>query len=57
LGAREAGVARSHAYLVARQREEAEGRLQQAAPMPRPVKDPRSRQGISMARRRPRRVK
>jgi hypothetical protein len=54
--AREAGVARSHAYLLARQREEAKRRLEKAAPMPRRVKDPRSRAGISMARRRPRRV-
>lgn len=32
-------------------------RLQKAPPMPRPVKDPRSRKGISMARRRPRHLK
>lgn len=52
--ARETGVARSRAYLLARQREEASKRLAEAAPMPRPVKDPRSRLGISMAWRRPR---
>jgi hypothetical protein len=55
IDAREAGVARGHACLLARQREETRRRLQNAAPMPRPVKDPRSRKGISMARRRPRR--
>ncbi len=55
--AREAGVARSKAYLKARQQEEAALRLQKAAPRPRPVKDPRSRKGISMARRRPRRLR
>ena len=53
--AREAGVAHSDALLMARQREEAGRRLQKAPPMPRQVKDPRSRKGISMARRRPRR--
>ena len=47
---RKAGVAHSHAYLLARQREEATRRLQKAAPMPRRVKDPLSRKGISMAR-------
>ena len=52
IDAREVGVARSRAYLLARQREEAKGRLEESAPMPRPVKDPRSRLGISMARRR-----
>jgi hypothetical protein len=55
--AREAGVARSHGYLLARQREEATRRLQKAVPMPRPVKDPRSRKGISMARRQARHAK
>ena len=54
-GAREAGVACSRAYLFARQRQEAKRRLQEAPPMPRCVKDPRSRKGISMARRRARR--
>jgi len=54
--ARKAGVARSRAYLMARQREEAARRLQAAAPLPARVKDPLSRKGISMARRRPRRV-
>lgn len=53
--ARRAGVAESDARLKARQREEARRRLRNSAPMPRPVKDPRSRKGISMARRRPRR--
>ena len=53
--AREAGVARSRAYQLTRQREEARRRLQEAPPMPRCVKDPRSRKGISMARRRARR--
>jgi hypothetical protein len=55
--ARAAGVARSHAEQLARQRQGARERLRQARPMPRPVKDPRSRKGISMARRRRRRVK
>ena len=55
--AREAGVAHSHAQQLARQCEEARRRLQEAPPMPRQVKDPLSRKGISMARRRPRRVK
>ena len=54
---REAGVAHLRAYLLARQREEAARRLEKAAPMPRQVKDPLSRKGISMARRRPRSVK
>lgn len=53
--ARRTGVAQSGARLKARQREEARKRLRNTAPMPRPVKDPRSRKGISMARRRPRR--
>lgn len=57
IDAREAGVARSHAYLLAHQREGATRRLREAAPMPRLVRDPLSRKGISMARRRPRRVK
>ena len=55
--AREAGVAHLRAYLLERQREEAARRLAKAAPPPRPVKNPLSRKGISMARRRPRRVK
>ncbi len=55
--ARRAGVARSRAYLKARQREEAKRRLQKAGAMPRPVRHPRSRKGISMARRRPRRMR
>jgi hypothetical protein len=53
--ARRAGLAECGARLLARQREEARRRLQEAGPMPRRVKDPRSRRGISMARRRPRR--
>jgi hypothetical protein len=55
--AREAGVAHYHAYRLARQCEEATRRLRDAPPMPRQVKDPLSRKGISMARRRPRRVR
>ena len=57
MDAREAGVAHSDAYHRARQREEASRRLRKAPPMPRQVKDPLSRKGISMARRRSRRVK
>jgi hypothetical protein len=48
--ARVSGVELTHARQLARQREEARGRLEKAAPLPRPVKDPRSRKGISMAR-------
>lgn len=55
IDARKKGVARARAYLLARQREEARKRLRKAGPMPRPVKDPKSRKGISMARRRSRR--
>lgn len=55
--ARKAGVAHSHAVQLARQREEARRRLRNAPPLPRQVKDPRDRKGISMARRRPRRDK
>jgi hypothetical protein len=55
IDARRAGVAESDARLLARQRAEARRRLREAGPMPRRVKDPRSRKGISMARRRPRR--
>ena len=55
--AREAGVARYRAQMAARQQGQAVARLEKAGPMPRPVKDPLSRKGISMARRRPRRVK
>jgi hypothetical protein len=55
--AREAGVARRRAYLLARQRQEARERLQETPPLPHLVKDPLSRKGISMARRRPRRLK
>lgn len=54
--AREAGVAYGHALQRARQCEEAKRRLRKAPPMPRQVKDPLSRKGISMARRRPRRT-
>jgi hypothetical protein len=57
IDARDAGVADSHSQQLARQREAARRRLQQAAPMPRTVKDPLSRKGISMSRRRPRGVK
>ena len=53
--ARERGLAQSHARKLALQRQEAKRRLEQAPPLPRPVKDPLSRKGISMARRRPRR--
>jgi hypothetical protein len=52
--ARAKGVARRLAYLGRRQRGDAARRLAMAPPMPRQVKDPRSRRGISMARRRPR---
>jgi hypothetical protein len=55
--ARKVGVARSRAVRLARQRDEARLRLRNAPPMPRQVKDPLDRKGISMARRRPRRVK
>lgn len=55
--ARSTGVAETRALLLARQREEARRRLEKAGPMPRPVKSPLSRKGISMARRRPRRQK
>jgi hypothetical protein len=55
--AREEGVAFADAQQRARQCEEAKRRLQKAPPMPRQVKDPLSRKGISMACRRPRRVK
>lgn len=55
--ARRAGVDHSVALLLARQREEARRRLRKAPPMPRQVRDPLSRKGISMARRRPRRAK
>jgi hypothetical protein len=55
--AREEGVASADAQLRARQSEEAKGRLRRAPPMPRQVKDPLSRKGISMARRGSRRVK
>ena len=57
VAARKAGLAHRRAYMLARQREEARERLRRAGPMPRPVKDPLSRKGISMARRRPRGVK
>ena len=53
--ARKAGVAKAHAERLARQRREAARRLQEAPPLPAQVKDPLSRKGISMARRRPRR--
>jgi hypothetical protein len=53
--AREVGVARSHAARLARQREEARRRLRSGPPMPRQVRAPLSRKGISMANRRTRR--
>ena len=52
--ARIAGVAHSHAAELARQCIGARQRLRSARPMPRQVKDPLDRIGISMARRRPR---
>ena len=55
--ARRAGLEQTDAERLARQREEAARRLQNAPPMPSQVKDPRSRKGISMARRRPRRAR
>jgi hypothetical protein len=54
--ARRAGVSRYRDYLRARQREEARQWLKNAPPMPRQVKDPLSRKGIKMGRRRPRRA-
>jgi hypothetical protein len=53
--ARERGVAESHRRWLAIQRQEARRRLRQAPPAPRQVKDPLSRKGTSMSRRRPRR--
>jgi hypothetical protein len=53
--ARERGVSESRRRWRELQRTGARERLRQAPPMPLPVKDPRTRQGISMARRRPRR--
>jgi hypothetical protein len=55
--ARKAGVALTAAVRRGRQRQEAARRLEVAPPMPRRVKDPLSRKGINMARRRPRRAK
>jgi hypothetical protein len=52
--AREAGVARCRAVELARQREEAARRLQEAPPMPARAKHPLSRKGIRMPRRHPR---
>jgi hypothetical protein len=54
LRARKEGVALARAERLSQQREEAARRLAASLPMPRPVKDPRSRKGISMANRRPR---
>lgn len=54
--AREAGIAQNHARMLALQREQASQRLRQAPPMPRKVRDPLTRKGISMASRRPRRA-
>lgn len=51
---RKAGLARTHREQLKRQREAAADRLRTAPARPRQVKDPRSRKGISMARRRPR---
>lgn len=48
LEARQSGVARSHAYLLERQHEEAKGRLRQAGEMPRAVKDPRRRTAMKV---------
>jgi hypothetical protein len=53
--ARERGVAESHRRWLALQREAAGRRLQEAPAMPRQVKDPLSRKGINMGRRRARR--
>jgi hypothetical protein len=51
--ARKNGLAENRARLLKSQREEATERLRQAPPMPRQVKDPLDRKGISMAARRP----
>jgi hypothetical protein len=48
---REQGVARSRARLLARQAADAARRLAAAPPLPRMVRDPRSRKGIRMPRR------
>ncbi|MGH9322776.1 MAG: hypothetical protein ACRD3V_23190 [Vicinamibacteria bacterium] len=48
---REQGVSHNRAVQLVRQREEAARRLAAAPPMPRKVKDPKSRTGIRMARR------
>lgn len=53
VAARKAALAHRRAYMLAGQREDARERLRRAGPLPRPVKDPLSRKGISMARRRP----
>ena len=50
--ARRKGVARSRAQLRERQVADADRRLEQAPPMPRVVRDPLSRKGIRMPRRR-----
>lgn len=55
--ARAQGVARRLAHVKRRQREDAARRLALAPPMPRQVKNPSSRKGISMAHRRPRQTK
>jgi hypothetical protein len=49
--ARTEGVARSRAQMLARQVADAERRLEEAPPLPRVVRDPRSRKGIRMPRR------
>lgn len=50
--AREQGVSRARALLLARQVADAVRRLQMAPPMPRMVRDPLSRKGIRMPQRR-----
>jgi len=50
--ARQQGVANTRAVMLVRQREEAEERLAAAPPMPRRVKDPKSRKGMRMPSRR-----
>lgn len=53
--ARRSGVANANSLRMARQRKEASRRLRNAPRMPRPVKHPLDRRGITMAGRRPRR--
>jgi len=54
VAARKAGVALVRAEKLARQRAEAGHRLEEAPPLPAQVKDPLSRKGINLGRRRPR---